>query len=72
METIQQVALLDFHPLVGWRLRAVTQSKFEKINVVRIGKLKLLRLPVLTDNYAIGTFCNPRKIFFKEEQRDRN
>jgi hypothetical protein len=55
------VALCDFHPVTGWRVRGLSHSDHEKISVISIGKLKLLRLPVKTPVIA-GAFCNPRKI----------
>ena len=58
---VTEVALLSYNPIVGWRVACVSKSRFPVIAVVRIGSLKLLRIPKLTE-VVPGRFCNPRKL----------
>lgn len=55
------VLLLSFNPVVGWRVAAKSRSKFHKLGVVKIGSLKLLRIPMF-HSAVPGRFCNPRKL----------
>lgn len=55
------VLLLSFNPVVGWRVAAKSRSKFLKLGVVKIGSLKLLRIPMFKPATP-GRFCNPRKL----------
>ena len=58
---INQVTLLSYDRVVGWRVACVSKSKHTGIGVVKIGSLKLLRVPKLTE-VVPGRFCNPRKL----------
>ena len=56
-----EVLLLSFNPVVGWRVATRSKSRFPKLGIVKIGAIKLLRMPMF--NEAIpGRFCNPRKL----------
>ena len=55
------VMLLSYNPVVGWRIAAVSQSKFKAISVFKFGSIKLLRIPMLAKGVP-GRFCNPRKL----------
>ena len=55
------VLLLSFNPIVGWRVAAKSLSKYQKLGVVKIGSLKLLRIP-MAEFVKPGRFCNPRKL----------
>ena len=59
--TVNQVSLLSYSPIVGWRVACVSKSKFSGIGIVNIGSIKLLRIPKLTE-VVPGKFCNPRKL----------
>ena len=59
--TVNEVTLLSYNSIVGWRVACVSKSRFPDIAVVRIGSLKLLRIPKLTEAVP-GRFCNPRKL----------
>lgn len=56
-----EVLLLSFNPIVEWRVAARSKSKYPKLGVVKIGSLKLLRIPMVHPAIP-GRFCNPRKL----------
>lgn len=59
---MQQVALLTYSQLVGWRTVALSYTESPKaVAVVNIGQLKLLRVKTQA-TCRPGTFCNPRKL----------
>ena len=58
---VTEVVLLSYDNIVGWRIACVSKSRFPGTAVVRIGSLKLLRIPKLTETIP-GRFCNPRKL----------
>lgn len=53
--------LCSYNDTVGWRVVSSGLSKYSKLQVIKIGNIKLLRLPVNTFLKA-GYFCNPRKV----------
>ena len=58
---VTEVALLSYNPTVGWRVACISKSKYTHIGVVKIGSLKLLRIPQVSKTIP-GRFCNPRKL----------
>ena len=58
---VTEVTLLSYNSIVGWRVACVSKSRFSGIAVVKIGSIKLLRIPKLTEAVP-GRFCNPRKL----------
>lgn len=56
-----QVLLCSFSPVTGWRVRGISQSDYWRPSVVKIGELKLLKIPSLSP-IKPGYFCNPKKI----------
>lgn len=59
---IYRVALCDFSPITGWRLRAYSYSDYKQPAVWKFGKIKLLRIPTSKD-YRPGSFIpSPRYI----------
>lgn len=58
---MNNTALCSYHSTVGWRVVSTGISKYRNIKVIRIGKLKLLRLPISLIVKS-GQFCNPRKL----------
>lgn len=70
-----KIFLCDFNKAVGWRIRGVSMSKTDHVGVVRLGSLKLLRIPTSMELQP-GLFCNPKTIVsnyihFKEKCHDR-
>lgn len=55
------VALCSYHPAVGWRLAAISFSDRPGVEIVRFGRIKLMRV-VLKTSGKPGSFCNPRKL----------
>ena len=53
------VVLCSFDPSTGWRIRGSSSSRHAKAGVVKIGPLKLLRVPGVGRG---GQFCNPRRL----------
>ena len=55
------VMMFSYSPVTGWRVASISRSRYTSIAVVKIGSLKLLRVPIV--NYSVpGRFCNPRKL----------
>lgn len=61
MHSSCHVLLCDFTQKTGWRIRGVSMSKTDHVGIIRLGSLKLLRIPTSV-KLQPGLFCNPKTI----------
>lgn len=56
-----EIALLSFDPVTGWRVRACSKSRWSRPFIFRMGRIKLLAVRI-SKPIRPGLFCNPRKL----------